>query len=214
MKTTIIILALIISSLVGFGQQNKHYSTVEEIDNAIPDSVYRISIDCKEKATPDLSKYSSYKNIISIDFNNFGENAIPEWLFKFENLKEIALTGSKMYKKENSGYSSPLNNLNGISKFKNLERLSIGWTNITELPDELFELQNLKFLFIAGSKISSISKILDYTAKRKKSIGLEWYYEQITSKEEIKYLKKFESGSTSSTGAIPKTSYRAYYLSK
>jgi len=214
MKTTLLTSLFILITSISFGQKNKYYNSTVELEGAVPDSVYNIRIDCKQGIAPNLSKYSRYKNIISVDLYNFGENAIPEWLFEFENLKEIALTGSKMYKKENSGYSSPLSNLNGISKFKNLERLSIGWTNITELPDELFELQNLKFLFIAGSKISSISKILDYTAKRKKSIGLEWYYEQITSKEEIKYLKKFESGSTSSTGAIPKTSYRAYYLSK
>jgi Leucine-rich repeat (LRR) protein len=212
MKTTSIILILIISSLFGYGQQNKYYLSIEEIDNAIPDSVYRISIDCKEKVTPDLSKYSSYKNIISIDFYNFGETSIPDWLFKFENIKELSLQGSKFYK-STGGYLSPLNNLNGISKFKELQRLSIGWTSISELPDEFLANQHLKFLFIAGSKISTLSKIIEWTKKYNKSIGLEWYYEQFLSKEDIKRLKKFESGSSSSQGAIPKTSYRTFYFS-
>jgi len=213
LKTTLLTLLLILVSSVYFAQANKYYTSIEEIDNAVKDSVYKIGIDCQQKIAPDLSKFASYKNIISIELINFGENDIPEWLFKFQNLEEIALTGSKFYKKGSSGYLSPLNNLNGISKFQNLKRLSIGWTNLSELPDELFELQNLNFLFIAGSKVSSISKILAYTEKRKKAIGLEWYYEQITSKKEIKYLKKFQSGSTSSQGATPKTSYRTYYLS-
>jgi Leucine-rich repeat (LRR) protein len=212
MKKTIIILLVIGSSLVGFGQQNKYYSSLEEIDNAVPDSVYRISIDCKKQPAPDFSNYSTFKNLMSIELLNFGGTSIPDWLFKFENIKVLSFEGSIFYK-SSGGYTSPLNNLNGISKFKHLEKLSIGWTSVSELPDEILENQKLVFLFIAGSKISTLTKINEWTKKYKKSIGLEWYYEQFSSKEDKKALKKFASGSTSSQGAIPKTSHRTFYYS-
>ena len=210
MKTKIITLALCLTSFWGLGQKNITFKSIEEIETAVPDSVYYIHIDCKEKVAPDLSKYSSYKNIISIRLQNFGETSLPEWLFKFENLKEIAVTGSKMFPKENVGYTSPFNNLNGISKFKNLEILSIEWTSVSELPDEFLEIKNIKSLHITGSKISTLSKITQWTEKYNECILLQWFYEQFTSKEDVKLLKYYESGSRQyhrKSGTIPNTSY-------
>ena len=213
MKTIILTLALCLTSFWGLGQKNKYYHSIEEIEKAVPDSVYRIILDCKQSTAPDLSKYANYKNIIDIKLKNLGESSIPEWLFQFENLNQLELEGSVFYK-DGSGYLSPLNNLTGISKFQNLKYLSIGWTSVSDLPDEIFENIKLEFIFIAGSKVSSLSKISEWTQKNNKSIGLEWYYEQFSSKEDIKVLKKFESGSTSRVGAIPpKKSFRTYYFS-
>ena len=214
MKTVFLVTFFLLGiTQFNFGQKSKFFRTIDEIESVEPDSVYQIIIDCKETVAPDLSKYSSYKNISYISLFNFGENSIPEWLFQFKNLSHLELIGSSFYK-DGSGYLSPLNNLTGISKLKNLKYLSIGWTNISELPDEIFENNNLEFLFIAGSKISSLSKITEWTQKNNKSIGLEWHYEQFNSKEDIKILKNLESGSTQlGGGAVPKKSYRTYYFS-
>lgn len=127
-------------------------------------------------------------SVYKVYLENFEGTSLPEWLFKYKNIEDLSLCG--MVNK-----ISPLNNLNGISKFTNLRYLSIGFTKIISISDELSKMKIQ--LSLEGTKITSVRPILEGMAATngESFIHRLTYFDldNITNKEELKWFKKLAS---------------------
>ncbi|MFN5183241.1 MAG: hypothetical protein ACK5D5_09500 [Bacteroidota bacterium] len=203
MKNIILTLTLTIVAALGFGQKNKYYKSIEEIQNAPhPDSVYIVDfylgVDLEECK---LVKWSKFKNISYLRITNTKIAAFPEWVFDLVSLNSLTINGlRKDNLNENGEFSkvsviAPLNKIpERISELTNLSFFDISFTSVTEFPESILKLDKLKRIYFADCPISTIPKIIKTLAKKQQTICLGLVYNQIVNKKERKYLKKFDSG--------------------
>ena len=124
----------------------------------------------------EIFNYDCIKSLV-LDKNSFRQ--FPLEVFKIDNLQKIDVSKNTILRfpslKEESNLKSlklSENQIKSISgqdllKFKNLEYLYLkGNTAISELPDEIFELKNLKALDIRKTKLAkSYAKVQQLTKK-------------------------------------------------
>lgn len=124
--------------------------------------------------------------------------SVPEGLYTLTKLKELDLAATHI-----SELSPQIKNLN------NLENLNIGYTKITRVPREIFELKKLTDLTLPDSLIPfKINKLnfesiktlhvsYDFLMYNKESIGklqnLEWLYPSFVYSSHDEYMKNYSN---------------------
>lgn len=72
---------------------------------------------------------------------------LPQWLFQFEHLKFMQLSGNLLHQIPNE-----------IGDLRNLEHLDVSKNHLTELPAPICQLNKLQFLNVSDNAITALPK--------------------------------------------------------
>lgn len=147
MKKYILLIVLVFCVNMGFSQKHWVYSIDEGINKGA-DKVDLLEIRVKKGQTLDFSKLTVFQNLTKLSIYNI--DFFPKEIVQLSNLQELILEDSK------KAYVLPKE----IAKLTKLHYLKID--SVSSIPEELFEIINMKNLYLSGNfnKISkSIGKL-------------------------------------------------------